>query len=175
MLKTREILRLKHEVGLSLREIGQSCNCGKSTVSEILERAEKAGISLPIDLIAPDKCPDASGLLSGYAGICMIGGKPLSAIKNLDRKDRDALLQKIKSIEGTTHRQIARILDLAPSILFKAFPCFQKRTNLVFNLAGFALFFALYFGNFTNGFNHLFNRDRLHTFAKSTTIFKAQA
>ena len=50
MLKTREILRLKHEVGLSLREIGQSCNCGKSTVSEILERAEKAGISWPIDL-----------------------------------------------------------------------------------------------------------------------------
>ncbi len=50
MLKAREILRLKHEVGLSLREIGQACNCGKSTVSEILSRAEKAGISWPIDL-----------------------------------------------------------------------------------------------------------------------------
>ena len=50
MLKTREILRLKHEVGLSLREIGQSCNCGKSTVSEVLDRAEKAGVSWPIDL-----------------------------------------------------------------------------------------------------------------------------
>lgn len=32
MLKAREILRLKHEVGLSLREIGQACNCGKTTV-----------------------------------------------------------------------------------------------------------------------------------------------
>jgi transposase len=50
MLKAREILRLKHEVGLSLREIGQACNCGKSTVSEILSRAERAGISRPIDL-----------------------------------------------------------------------------------------------------------------------------
>jgi len=50
MLKAREILRLKHEVGLSLREIGQSCNCGKTTVSEVLERAERAGISWPIDL-----------------------------------------------------------------------------------------------------------------------------
>ena len=50
MLKAREILRLKHEVGLSLREIGQSCNCGKTTVAEVLERAERAGIQWPIDL-----------------------------------------------------------------------------------------------------------------------------
>ena len=50
MLKAREILRLKHEVGLSLREIGQSLNCGKTTVSEVLERAEKASISWPIQL-----------------------------------------------------------------------------------------------------------------------------
>ncbi len=50
MLKAREILRLKHEVGLSLREIGQACNCGKSTASEVLERAKKAQITWPIDL-----------------------------------------------------------------------------------------------------------------------------
>jgi transposase len=50
MLKAREILRLKHEVDLSLREIGQACNCGKSTVSEVLERAEKSGITWPIEL-----------------------------------------------------------------------------------------------------------------------------
>lgn len=50
MLKAREILRLKNEAGLSLREIGQACSCGKSTVSEILNRAEKAGITWPIDL-----------------------------------------------------------------------------------------------------------------------------
>jgi len=50
MLKAREILRLKYEAGLSLREIGKSCNCGKTTVAEILERAESAGITRPIDL-----------------------------------------------------------------------------------------------------------------------------
>jgi transposase len=50
MLKAREILRLKHEIGLSLREIGQACNCGKSSVSEVLGRADKAGIRWPIEL-----------------------------------------------------------------------------------------------------------------------------
>ena len=49
MLKAREILRLKHQAGLSLREIGKACSCGKSTVSEILSRAEKAGITWPVD------------------------------------------------------------------------------------------------------------------------------
>jgi hypothetical protein len=33
MPRTREILRLKYEALLSLREIAQACNCGKSTVS----------------------------------------------------------------------------------------------------------------------------------------------
>lgn len=33
-----------------MREIGKSCNCGKSTVSEVLERAAKAGITWPIEL-----------------------------------------------------------------------------------------------------------------------------
>jgi DNA-directed RNA polymerase specialized sigma24 family protein len=41
MLKAREILRLKHELGLSLREIAKSCNCGKTTVSEVLRTCEK--------------------------------------------------------------------------------------------------------------------------------------
>lgn len=50
MLKAREILRLKHELGLSLREIGKTCNCGKSTVSEVLERATEAKITWPIEV-----------------------------------------------------------------------------------------------------------------------------
>ncbi|RLC38503.1 MAG: hypothetical protein DRH33_04430 [Candidatus Nealsonbacteria bacterium] len=50
MPKTRQILRLRHELGLSLREIGQACNCGKTTVSEILMRAKDAEIVWPIDL-----------------------------------------------------------------------------------------------------------------------------
>ncbi|NLB37516.1 MAG: IS21 family transposase [Clostridiales bacterium] len=50
MLKAREILRLKYELGLSLREIGKACNCGKTTVSEVLERATKAQITYPLEL-----------------------------------------------------------------------------------------------------------------------------
>lgn len=50
MLKATEILRLKHEVGLSLREISQACNCGKSTVAEVLGRAEKSGITWLFEL-----------------------------------------------------------------------------------------------------------------------------
>lgn len=49
MLKAREILRLKYDVGLSLREIGKACNCGKSTVDEVLNRAKEAGITWPIE------------------------------------------------------------------------------------------------------------------------------
>jgi transposase len=50
MLKAREILRLKFEVGLSLREIAKSCNCGKTSVEEILKRAKDAGITWPIEM-----------------------------------------------------------------------------------------------------------------------------
>ena len=50
ILKTREVLRLRHELGLSLREIGQVCSCGKTTVSEILMRAKRAEIVWPIGL-----------------------------------------------------------------------------------------------------------------------------
>jgi len=32
----KEILRLKYDAGLSLRDIAASCNCGKSTVDDIL-------------------------------------------------------------------------------------------------------------------------------------------
>ena len=49
MLKAREILRLKN-AGLSLRDIAESCNCGKTTVSEVLEKAKKANIFWPLDI-----------------------------------------------------------------------------------------------------------------------------
>lgn len=50
MSKVREILRLKFDVGLSLRDIAASCNCGKSTVDDALKRAQNANISWPCDL-----------------------------------------------------------------------------------------------------------------------------
>jgi len=41
---------VKYQAGLSLRDIGGACNCGKSTVSELLKRAEAAQITWPIEL-----------------------------------------------------------------------------------------------------------------------------
>jgi hypothetical protein len=50
MSKVKEILRLKFDVGLSLRDIAASCNCGKSTVNDVLKRAQNANITWPCNL-----------------------------------------------------------------------------------------------------------------------------
>ena len=50
MLKAKEILRLKYAAELSLRDIAKAVSCGKTTVSEVIERAGMAGITWPIDL-----------------------------------------------------------------------------------------------------------------------------
>lgn len=60
MRKTKEILRLKHELGLSNRQIARSCSISPETVGKVLRRAEKAGITWPL----PDKTDDPS--LEGF-------------------------------------------------------------------------------------------------------------
>lgn len=50
MRKIREVLRLKYECKLGIREIGRSINVAHSTVSDYVRRAEKRGInSWPMD------------------------------------------------------------------------------------------------------------------------------
>ena len=48
MRKTAEILRLKHEAGLSNRQIANSCNVARSTVANYLRRTRAAGLSWPL-------------------------------------------------------------------------------------------------------------------------------
>ena len=48
MRQIKEILRLKHELKLSVREIARSCAVAASTVGDYLKRAEAAGISWPL-------------------------------------------------------------------------------------------------------------------------------
>ena len=43
MRKTKEVLRLRFEVGLGQRQIARSCSIGLETVHEYLQRAEAAG------------------------------------------------------------------------------------------------------------------------------------
>lgn len=65
MTKYRQILRL-HSQGVSQRGIASSCQCSRNTVSTVLERAEKHGVSWPLqddmtdadlqELLFPGKC-----------------------------------------------------------------------------------------------------------------------
>jgi len=48
MRKTKEVLRLRFELGLGQRQIARSCGMGLSTVHEYLERAVAAGIGWPL-------------------------------------------------------------------------------------------------------------------------------
>jgi len=48
MRKVREVLRLHFGAGLSARQIAASCNLGRSTVGEYLQRAQEAGLSWPL-------------------------------------------------------------------------------------------------------------------------------
>jgi transposase len=48
MRKIREVLRLKHEIGLSNRAIARACRVSNSTVGEYLARAQQAGVAWPL-------------------------------------------------------------------------------------------------------------------------------
>jgi transposase len=56
MRKVREVLRLKHAVGLSYREISEATGVGKTAVCEYIRRAEVVGITWPL----PDGVSDAA-------------------------------------------------------------------------------------------------------------------
>jgi IS30 family transposase len=46
--KIREVLRLKHEVGLSNRAIARACRVSNSTVGEYLRRAKLVDLNWPL-------------------------------------------------------------------------------------------------------------------------------
>jgi transposase len=48
MRKVREVLRLKHAVGLSYREISEATGVGKTAVYEYIRRAEAIGVTWPV-------------------------------------------------------------------------------------------------------------------------------
>ena len=48
MRKIREVLRLRHEFGLSQRDIAKACSIGRTTVRDYLSRASAAGLTLPL-------------------------------------------------------------------------------------------------------------------------------
>ena len=48
MRKIKDVLRLRHEMGLGQRQIARSCAIAQATVVEYLKRAEAAGIGWPL-------------------------------------------------------------------------------------------------------------------------------
>ena len=64
MRKIKDVLRLKFEVGLSHRDIGQCLSLGPSTVSEILSRFKSSDLSWPLQEALNDKTLEAQLYLS---------------------------------------------------------------------------------------------------------------
>src|SRR5271170_2096714 len=56
MRKIREVLRLTHELGLSVREVREATGVGKTAVSEYVRRAKVVGLTWPI----PPEISDAA-------------------------------------------------------------------------------------------------------------------
>jgi transposase len=54
MRKIREVLRLTHELGLSVRQVCEATGVGKTAVSEYVNRARVIGITWPIPLEITD-------------------------------------------------------------------------------------------------------------------------
>lgn len=52
MHKAREILRLRHNLNLTYRDIRNSCSCSIGTVANILKRAHRAGITWPLNKLS---------------------------------------------------------------------------------------------------------------------------
>jgi hypothetical protein len=48
MRKIREVLRLTHELGLSVRQVSEATGVGKTAVGEYIARAKVIGITWPI-------------------------------------------------------------------------------------------------------------------------------
>jgi transposase len=75
MRKIREVLRLTHELGLSVRQVREATGVGKTAVSEYVNRAKVVGVTWPI----PPEISDAEldRLLFTPAGFHDGSTKPL--------------------------------------------------------------------------------------------------
>jgi transposase len=54
MRKVREVLRLRHALGLSYREISEALGVGKTSAGEIVRRAEVIGLTWPLPQLFDD-------------------------------------------------------------------------------------------------------------------------
>jgi transposase len=84
MRQIKEILRLKHQAGLSHRQIARSCGLSHTAVSNYLERADQAGLRWPL----PEALDEAQlhGLLFGAASAASPPSRPLPDMEYLHQE-----------------------------------------------------------------------------------------
>jgi hypothetical protein len=107
--KIKEVLRLKFEVGLGLRQIARSCSIGLGTAHEYLQRAEAAKITWPLGPEWDDDRLEAA----------LFGGPPRSrptvlpvpgfAGLHRERQQHPHLTQQLLWEEYTRHRTRANL------------------------------------------------------------------
>jgi len=68
MRKVREVLRLRHALSLSYREISEALGVGKTAAGEIVRRAEVVGLTWPL--------PSCSMMASLSAGCSQLLARP---------------------------------------------------------------------------------------------------
>src|ERR1700733_8411108 len=106
MRKIRELLRLTHELGLSVREVREATGVGKTAVSEYVRRAKVVGITWPIVPEISDAALE--GLLFTPAGFHEGSTKsaagPVEGARRTQTSQRDA----DDPVGGASHRACRR-------------------------------------------------------------------
>src|SRR5258707_6125812 len=87
MRKTKEVLRLRFELGLGQRQIARSCGMGLATVHDYLERAAAAGIGWPLP----------EGLSEGELESKLFGNQPVAvrAVRQRPQPDWKAIHEQL--------------------------------------------------------------------------------
>ena len=86
MRKAREILRLKHELGLTNRQIGASLHLSHVSVGKYLQRAGEAGVAWPVPPTISDG--ELWDLLRGAQRPPEAAGRPLPSMAHVHRELR---------------------------------------------------------------------------------------
>ncbi len=94
MRKTKEVLRLKHECGFSERQIAESCNVARSTVSDYLRRAEAAGL----------KWPDATALTEAQVDTLLFPTERLPSSVHRPAPDCDYIYNQLRRYRNVNLR-----------------------------------------------------------------------
>ena len=106
MRKTKEVLRLRFELGLGQRPIARSCGMGLATVHDYLERAAAAGIGWPLP----------EGLSEEELESKLFGNQPVAvrAVRQRPQPDWKAIHDQL--LQHRHHRNAWKPLPNEPSL-----------------------------------------------------------